>query len=91
MEEPSLSHSLTEFPLSLHRISGHETTTQTLAFTLWELARHPLVQDRLREEILKVGSLEPTYDDFQTGFEYLDAVLKETYVLLFIQTRSQSF
>ncbi|OSX63016.1 hypothetical protein POSPLADRAFT_1046365 [Postia placenta MAD-698-R-SB12] len=58
-------------------VSGHETTTQTLGFTVFELARHPVVQERLRTELAELGH-EPTYDDFQARLPYLDAVLKET-------------
>ncbi|THH06110.1 hypothetical protein EW146_g9715 [Bondarzewia mesenterica] len=58
-------------------VSGHETTTQTLGFTLWELARHPDCQHRLREEVEAFPG-EPTYDDYQSRLPYLDAVLRET-------------
>lgn len=60
-------------------ISGHETTTQTLGFSIWELARHPDKQKRLRDELQHFP--EPTYDDFQTNLPYLDAVMRETYVV----------
>lgn len=60
-----------------YRISGHETTTQTLGFTIFELARHPDIQRRLRAELAELGR-EPTYDDFHARLPYLDAVLKET-------------
>lgn len=32
-------------------LAGHETTANTLTWLLWELAKHPHIQDRLREEI----------------------------------------
>ncbi|KAJ7185812.1 cytochrome P450 [Mycena filopes] len=54
---------------------GHETTAGSLAFTLWELARNPAVQDRLRAEIL-ARPRDLSYDDIQK-LEYLDAVVKE--------------
>ena len=54
---------------------GHETTAGSLSFTLLELARHPDVQSRLREEIRRVGR-DLSYDDIQK-LEYLDAVVKE--------------
>lgn len=62
----------------LNRISGHETTTQTLGFSIWELARHPEAQARLRKELQEFGNAEPSYDDFQNRLPYLDAVLRET-------------
>nr|BAK09405.1 cytochrome P450 [Postia placenta] len=63
--------------ISTFVISGHETTTQTLGFTIFELARHPDIQRRLRAELAELGR-EPTYDDFHARLPYLDAVLKET-------------
>ncbi|TFK82927.1 cytochrome P450 [Polyporus arcularius HHB13444] len=54
---------------------GHETTAGSLSFTLLELARHPEVQQRLREEIRTVGR-DLNYDDVQR-LEFLDAVVKE--------------
>ncbi|KAI0644064.1 cytochrome P450 [Trametes meyenii] len=63
--------------ISTFIVSGHETTTQTLGFTIFELSRQPKVQERLREELKQFPS-EPTYDDYQTRLPYLDGVLKET-------------
>ncbi|KAL0959633.1 hypothetical protein HGRIS_011335 [Hohenbuehelia grisea] len=54
---------------------GHETTAGSLNFTLFELARRPQIQARLREEILSHGR-DLSYDDLQK-LEYLDAVVKE--------------
>ncbi|GJE90539.1 cytochrome P450 [Phanerochaete sordida] len=63
--------------ISTFIITGNDTSTQTLSFLIWELARHPDVQERLREE-LKTFPGEPSFDDLQTKLPYLDAVLKET-------------
>ncbi|CAK5274858.1 unnamed protein product [Mycena citricolor] len=54
---------------------GHETTAGTLSFILLELARQPLVQERLRAEIASHERDLP-YEDIQK-LEYLDAVVKE--------------
>ncbi|KAJ7196550.1 cytochrome P450 [Mycena pura] len=54
---------------------GHETTAGSLAFTLWELARHPEIQNRLRAEIL-AHRRDLSYDEIQK-LEYLDAVVRE--------------
>lgn len=35
--------------------AGHDTTATTLAATLWLLARHPEVQDRVRDEVDRLG------------------------------------
>lgn len=63
--------------ISTFIISGHETTSQTLAFAVLELARHPDAQRRLREEINQLQR-EPCYDDYLSRLPYLDAVLRET-------------
>ncbi|GBE83842.1 predicted protein [Sparassis crispa] len=54
---------------------GHETTAVSLSFTLWELSRHPEIQQKLREEIRQFGR-DFNYDNIQQ-LEYLDAVVKE--------------
>ncbi|KAI6169884.1 cytochrome P450, partial [Pisolithus thermaeus] len=48
-----------------------------MTWALIELARHPNVQTKLREELLSFGG-EPSYDQLTTGFPYLDAVVQET-------------
>ena len=32
-------------------LAGHETTSSTLAFLFYELARHPQYQERMRQEV----------------------------------------
>ncbi|KIY48790.1 cytochrome P450 [Fistulina hepatica ATCC 64428] len=54
---------------------GHETTAGSLAFTIWELAKHPELQTRLREEIIQQGG-DLGFDDVEK-LEFLDAVIKE--------------
>ncbi|KAH9942038.1 hypothetical protein B0H21DRAFT_824192 [Amylocystis lapponica] len=63
--------------------AGYETTSNVTAECLYELARHPDIQTKLREEL--VGFAErtghaPTFDDLMGGaqLEYLDAVTRET-------------
>ncbi|KAJ7668008.1 cytochrome P450 [Mycena rosella] len=56
-------------------VAGHETTATTLTFTLWELARQPAIQDRLRAEVLSHGR-DLSYDNIQK-LEFLDAIVKE--------------
>jgi len=52
-------------------IAGHETTFSTLTWTLYLLARHPLEQQRMVQQIDEyLDGRRPTYDDFQR----LDAV-----------------
>lgn len=58
-------------------MAGYETTAQTVCYALWELAKSPLSQAKLREECRNfVG--EPSWDDFQTSLPFLDACFKET-------------
>jgi cytochrome P450 len=58
-------------------LAGHETTALTLAWSMWLVARHPVVGHTLRSEIQRViGTRAPTFDDIpQLG--YVDQVLRE--------------
>ncbi|XP_050099313.1 cytochrome P450 4d8-like [Anopheles aquasalis] len=65
---------------------GHDTTTSGIAFTFYQLAKHPDIQERLFQEI--VDTLGPdyrtvplTYSTLQ-NFKYLDMVVKESLRLL---------
>ncbi|KAI6027137.1 cytochrome P450 [Pisolithus marmoratus] len=58
-------------------IASYETTSITMTWALLELARHPDIQTKLREELLSFGG-EPSYDQLVTGFPYLDAIVQET-------------
>ena len=56
-------------------VAGYDTTGNTLAFALYELAKNPVVQEKLRTEVEDIidGDLEKelTYDDLQK-MTYLD-------------------
>ena len=57
--------------------AGHETTSGTLAFATWLLARHPESRARLEAEVAEViGQRSPSYDDL-ARLPYTLAVLKE--------------
>ncbi|PSS30876.1 hypothetical protein PHLCEN_2v2603 [Hermanssonia centrifuga] len=65
-------------------LAGHETTANTASWFLWELAKHPEFQNKLREEIFAVrsqisarGDSELTVEDLD-GMVYLPAAMKET-------------
>ncbi|KAF9468760.1 cytochrome P450 [Collybia nuda] len=60
-------------------LAGRDTTTNTITFSVYMLAKHPQVLQRLREEILsKLGNSErPTYDNMK-DMKYLRAVINET-------------
>ncbi|XP_072381103.1 cytochrome P450 6k1-like [Diabrotica undecimpunctata] len=60
-------------------IAGFETTSNAVAFALYELGLRTDCQDRLREEILSIIKTEEdiTYENLQK-LKYLDMVLSET-------------
>ena len=59
--------------------AGHDTSTSTITFLLYELARHPEALRRIRAEQDEVlGALAPTATDVATGLPLLDMTLDET-------------
>ena len=59
--------------------AGHDTSTSTISFMLYELARHPAELDRLTEEANRVlGDRAPTAADLMAGLPRLDMALDET-------------
>uniref|UniRef100_A0A182N0D8 Uncharacterized protein n=1 Tax=Anopheles dirus TaxID=7168 RepID=A0A182N0D8_9DIPT len=65
---------------------GHDTTTSGIAFTFYQLAKHPDVQEKLYQEIRDVlgadyRTVPLTYSTLQ-NFTYLDMVVKESLRLL---------
>ncbi|XP_055713674.1 cytochrome P450 6g1-like [Phlebotomus papatasi] len=60
-------------------IAGYETSSSAISFTLFELARHPEVQEKLRKEIKeyaeKYGTIQ--YETINE-MEYLQSVVQET-------------
>lgn len=63
--------------LSTLIFASYETTAITMTWALVELARHPNIQTKLREELSSFGR-EPLYDELTTGLPYLDAIVQET-------------
>ncbi|TKY88370.1 hypothetical protein EX895_002722 [Sporisorium graminicola] len=59
--------------------AGHETTASGVAWTLWNLATHQDVQDKLRKECKELIDQDerPPYSAIK-GLAYLDAVINET-------------
>jgi len=64
-------------------VAGHETTASVLTFALYALAKHPKVQQRLYEELLKHGPVDQYYNQEHSNTsildqcEYLYCVIKE--------------
>jgi cytochrome P450 len=60
-------------------LAGHETTANTISWTLFELTRYPHLQDKLRaeieEKILEKGSDMLTEHDYES-MPYLTAIMK---------------
>jgi cytochrome P450 len=64
--------------LKTHLLAGHETTGCGLAWTLYELASHPEVYDRLRAELADVlGDRDPDAEDVPR-LAYLGQVVDES-------------
>jgi len=58
--------------------AGHDTSTSTVTFALYELAHHPDVLERLCEEQDRVlGGAPPTIDQLEKELPYLDMVVDE--------------
>uniref|UniRef100_A0A1B0CD18 Cytochrome n=1 Tax=Lutzomyia longipalpis TaxID=7200 RepID=A0A1B0CD18_LUTLO len=58
--------------------AGYETTSSATSFALYELAKHPQIQEKVREEILK--ELENGGISYEriNKLEYLNMVIQET-------------
>jgi cytochrome P450 family 4 len=58
--------------------AGHDTTTNAICFTLYLIAKHPEVQEKLNKEIQEVlGDRELTFN-ILNEFKYLELVIKES-------------
>jgi cytochrome P450/NADPH-cytochrome P450 reductase len=61
-------------------IAGHETTSNTLAWTLYELSRHPEIEQKILQEIVNLGITHDTLptSEQSSSMKYTYQVLKET-------------
>jgi cytochrome P450 len=58
---------------------GHDTSSSTLSFLIYELARHPEAADRIRAEQAHVlGGRAPTVEELMSELPELDMALDET-------------
>ncbi|KAK0220055.1 cytochrome P450 [Armillaria fumosa] len=57
--------------------AGHETTANSLTWTLYELAKRPDLQTKLRHEVTAIGGADFSVASFES-MPYLQAVMKET-------------
>ncbi|KAJ7746530.1 cytochrome P450 [Mycena olivaceomarginata] len=58
-------------------VAGHETTSTATTWALFALTQNLAAQTRLRNELLEVGTDEPTMDELNS-LQYLDCVVRET-------------
>lgn len=59
--------------------AGHDTSTSTVSFLLYETARHPEVADRLREELDRtLAGQAPSPTQLARELPYLEMVMDET-------------
>ncbi|KDR81931.1 hypothetical protein GALMADRAFT_135320 [Galerina marginata CBS 339.88] len=58
-------------------VAGHETTSNATTWALFALTQNPAAQAKLRDELLNVGTDNPTMDELN-ALPYLDAVVRET-------------
>ncbi len=58
-------------------VAGHETTATATTWALFSLTQCPEAQAKLRNQLLAVGTDNPTMDELN-ALPYLDAVVRET-------------
>ncbi|KAJ7476855.1 cytochrome P450 [Mycena galericulata] len=58
-------------------LAGYETTSISLTWALIELSRNPEKQAKLREELVRFGASDPTWDQLGSSLPYLDSVVLE--------------
>lgn len=59
----SLSREALRDELFVFLVAGHDTTATTLTHALWQLGRHPDIQDAVRAEVAALGDRELTVSD----------------------------
>ncbi|RIB11554.1 cytochrome P450 [Gigaspora rosea] len=78
-EGENLTHEELKSQVMSFLIAGHETTSTASTWALYLLAKHPDIQNRLREELIEAfpdRSYQPTFDEIEC-LKYLDSVIKE--------------
>lgn len=68
--------------MSAFTLAGHETAANTISWLLWELCKHPEIQERLRAEVVRKrqeinerGDPDFTMDDLE-AMPLLQAAMK---------------
>jgi cytochrome P450 monooxygenase len=58
-------------------VPNNDTTSIFISHTLWNLARHPEIYEKCRQEVLAVGDAELTFSVLR-NMKYLIAILNES-------------
>lgn len=77
----SLSNTDIQEEVDNFMFAGHDTTTSAIEFLLYNLAKHPLVQQKVYDEVVEVlgpDSSEPITLSKLNDLNYLDLVIKES-------------
>ncbi|KAF8623174.1 hypothetical protein AX17_007530 [Amanita inopinata Kibby_2008] len=72
-----LSHDEIMAQMNVLILAGYETTSISLTWALIELSLNPEKQQKLRDELARFSSLDPTWDQLTSGLPYLDGVVQE--------------
>ncbi|KAJ3133811.1 hypothetical protein HK100_004064 [Physocladia obscura] len=79
MDGKGMNDSLIRDQVMTFLIAGHETTSNTLCWALFEIDRHPNIHKAILQEIVNVGISDDVITDKQVaGLHYIECVLKET-------------
>ena len=57
---------------------GHDTTASSLSWALYEISKHPEIQEKIYAEICDVSSNNTSMADIIRSLKYLEMVIKET-------------
>ena len=69
--------SLTPLEIPTFLVAGNETTSTATTWCLYALSRDPVLQSKLRDELLSLGTGTPTMEELN-ALPYLDGVVRET-------------
>ncbi|KAI9490640.1 cytochrome P450 [Zychaea mexicana] len=77
----SLSKEELRHNLGIFFVAGHDTTSNSIAFTMYSLAVHKDIQTKARDEVLRIlgdkpADVYPTLEDCKQ-FSYIDMIIKE--------------
>ncbi|XP_037826698.1 cytochrome P450 6a2-like [Lucilia sericata] len=78
--EPMLTYDQIAAQLFVFFVAGYETSSTNMSYVLYELARHPEIQEKVRQEVLQVLEKYNGVLTYEAMMEmtYLDQVILET-------------